>query len=359
MNSLALYRLPHQHVVTCVQQTDGQPAVLSAFSELNGRSGFVVAPFAVTDDSPLLVIDAQKTVTFPQDDAASYDRIASAWSMDDGLPGTTPSSDDDGRSDYASHFQKFHSRLTDGTFRKIVLARSAECHCEKHPLTLFEEACINYPRMFVALVYTPQSGCWLMATPEILLEKEDGQWRTIALAGTMALKDSELDGEGTHLRWSTKNIQEQRYVASYVMTCLKHHAQCVTEDGPRSVRAANLVHLRSDFTFVPDGSTGVGDLVEALHPTPAVCGLPKAETFSFIQAHEQRPRQYYSGFMGPLDVHGSTHLYVSLRCMQMARGRCRLYAGGGLLRESVEQQEWLETEAKMQVMRRLINGVKE
>jgi isochorismate synthase len=98
----------------------------------------------------------------------------------------------------------------------------------------------------------------------------------------------------------------------------------------------------------------VGDLLQALHPTPAVCGLPKQETFRFITAHEHVSRQYYSGFMGPLGIAHSTHLYVSLRCMQIHGNEHHLYAGGGLLKDSVEQQEWLETEAKMQTMKKIL-----
>ncbi|GAY27552.1 isochorismate synthase [Prevotella sp. MGM1] len=60
--------------------------------------------------------------------------------------------------------------------------------------------------------------------------------------------------------------------------------------------------------------------------------------------------------MGPLAVGGDTHLYVSLRCMLMASGFCVLYAGGGLLKDSVEEMEWDETEAKMDTMRKVVDG---
>jgi len=101
----------------------------------------------------------------------------------------------------------------------------------------------------------------------------------------------------------------------------------------------------------------VGDLLQELHPTPAVCGLPKREAFGFIVRHEHTPRQYYSGFMGPLEMNAGTHLYVSLRCMQMTETKYRLYAGGGLLKESRMESEWQETEAKMQPMRQLLNSL--
>ena len=114
--------------------------------------------------------------------------------------------------------------------------------------------------------------------------------------------------------------------------------------------------MRSDFTFTLSDNRHLGDLIACLHPTPTVCGLPKREAFQFIIHNEHRPRRYYSGFMGWLNPAGDTHLYVSLRCMNIADGSCRLYAGGGLLRDSVMEQEWQETEAKLETMRRLISS---
>ena len=202
---------------------------------------------------------------------------------------------------------------------------------------------------------------WLTATPEILLEGIGNQWRTIALAGTMKLEGDDLLGEGEHMTWSTKNIQEQRYVATYLTNCLERAADDIHEEGPRTVRAANLVHLRSDFTFTLSDNERVGDVLQLLHPTPAVCGLPKQDAYDFILSNEHTPRLYYSGFMGPLNLKSQTsnlksetHLYVSLRCMQVTDTQYRLYAGGGLLKDSVEEQEWMETEAKMETMRRVL-----
>ena len=229
-------------------------------------------------------------------------------------------------------------------------------HAAVTPEKLFFRACHLYPRMFVALVSTPQSGVWLTATPEILLDGEPSHMRTIALAGTMRLEGDQLNGEGENVSWSTKNIEEQRIVATYVAECLEHFADSFNEEGPRTVRAANLVHLRSDFTFTLPDSRHLGDLIGSLHPTPAVCGLPKRDAFQFIIRNENHPRRYYSGFMGWLDPQGDTHLYVSLRCMNIDGANCHLYAGGGLLRDSVMEQEWLETEAKLETMRRLLSS---
>ena len=342
MTAFALYRLPHEDHATLIRQTEGEPAEYHSCVELNGRRGFVMAPFQISEKQPILLIRPDSVETVLVDSGFRESR------------GQVP--DSHISQEYAIDFANFHSQLVSGTFRKIVLARCADetSPDDIPPLELFQRACMLYPRMFIALVSTEKSGCWLTATPEILLEGKAEAWRTIALAGTMKLEGEQLNGEGETVRWSTKNIQEQRIVATYITECLEQFTGDFHEEGPRTVRAANLVHLRSDFTFVLPDNQHLGNLLHTLHPTPAVCGLPKRETFEFITHNEHTPRRYYSGFMGMLDPAAETHLYVSLRCMNIEGNRYHLYAGGGLLKDSQEEQEWAETEAKLETMRRCI-----
>jgi isochorismate synthase len=342
MSAYAIYRLPHEDHATLITQSVGEPMELHSLTELNGKQGFVVAPFEVKADQPVVLIQG-KTETI----ALSNEQLTA----DDGK-NRLPS---DMSNYYKVDFANYHSQLEADKFRKIVLARCADEQMPNgvKPIDLFYRACQLYPRLFIALVDTEKSGCWLTATPEILLDGHGADWRTIALAGTMKLEGDQLDGEGETLTWSTKNIQEQRIVATYITECLEQFTDDFREEGPRTVRAANLVHLRSDFTFKLADNNKIGDLLQALHPTPAVCGLPKREAFKFIVKNEHTPRRYYSGFMGPV-TQEDTHLYVSLRCMNIDGDVCHLYAGGGLLKDSVEEQEWLETEAKMETMKKLL-----
>ena len=338
MSAYALYRLPHADQYT---QIVGETCECLSCTQLNSQSGFVVAPFEVKEEQPIVLIRPDKVTSHPSPLTSHPSHLTSHLS-----PLT---------SSYSIDFANYHSQLLQGTFRKIVLARQADETTLQpiDPVELFHCACQLYPRMFIALVYTPQSGTWLTATPEILLEGSGCDWRTIALAGTMRLEDGQLDGEGENTTWSTKNIEEQRVVATYIAQCLEQFANDFREEGPRTVRAANLVHLRSDFTFTLPSDDRIGDLLQQLHPTPAVCGLPKREAFQFIIRNEYSPRRYYSGFMGPLQT-PSTHLYVSLRCMKIEGNIYHLYAGGGLLRDSTLEQEWQETEAKLETMRRCL-----
>ena len=379
MKSFAIYRLPYQKECTLMIQHEGEPLKLKSYTELNGKHGFVMAPFAVSPDQPILLIEADDVrkgeilrsvecgvwseICFEYMNSQEQKTVSQDYSHSTlHIPHSTNLSS---RQRYHIDFSNFHSNLLNGEFQKIVLSRCVQepRKEEQLPMTLFQTACELYPRMFISLVYTPQSGMWLMATPEILLEGGGNDWHTIALAGTMKLEGESLSfdsppvkGEArlSDIAWTTKNIQEQRYVATYLMECLEHFSSQITEEGPYTARAANLVHLRSDFNFVLEDTRRIGELIRALHPTPAVCGLPKQQTFDFIRRNESQSRRYYSGFSGPFNPEVETHLFVSLRCMQILDDCYCLYAGGGLLRDSVEDQEWEETEAKLETMRSLL-----
>lgn len=348
----ALYRNPYASEYTYVRQTGDEPLALHSYEELAGRSGFVFTPFRISAECPLLLISP---------DIVERRRVDTEVDFDESLFHERDTAGE--RNRYGKVFARFHEKLGNGDFSKIVLSRCSEeesaepLDCKK----LFMRACVLYPRMFIALVSMPQCGTWLMATPEILLESHGSEWHTMSLAGTMAIDegfdtDAQLAARkrnGDIREWSGKNIREQRYVSSYVKECLQRFTSVVNEFGPYSVRAGFVKHLRSDFYFnMQDGY--IGKLIGSLHPTPAVCGMPKADTYGFICGNEAYERKYYSGFTGPLCFDGSTHLYVILRCMQIDGCKYRLYAGGGLLADSIECEEWLETEAKMETMRKCL-----
>lgn len=338
MQGFALFRLPYAQEMTYIA---GGVTQLSSCTALSDKQGFVFAPFAPSDSLPIQLIAPEEVEVFSS--FSSLSRISRISSLS-----RISSFSSSLKENYHIDFHNFHAHLTNGDFQKLVLSRSIEIEKseEVSPLDLFRRACERYPRVLVSLAYTPQSGLWLTATPEILLSGTNHEWHTMALAGTMPFAEQ--------VRWSDKNIQEQRYVATYITRQLEQFTDDIHEEGPYTTRAAHLAHLRSDFRFSLPDASHLGDLLQALHPTPAVCGLPKQEAFLFILDYEHHQRSYYSGFLGPLFVNGQTNLYVTLRCMQLFENGYRLYAGGGLLKDSVEEQEWQETETKLDTMRRLL-----
>lgn len=332
-------------------QTDGDPLVVESVADLSGKEGFVMAPFHADDDHPILL--------FRPDVYRELEAMS--------LPATTPEDvtvdqSNTDRLHYHLDFANFHAQILNGKFLKLVLSRSQQVFSENtmDALGLFATACRIYPHQFIALVSSPLSGTWLMATPEVLLSGDGSTWSTMALAGTQPLEQrSDSPDDLLRVEWSPKNHLEQQYVTTYITQILEHYADNIAKKGPYTSMAARLLHLRTDFTFTLPRPDRLGDLLNDLFPTPAVCGVPKEEARKFILGNESVHRYYYSGFCGPLRPNGSTHLFVSLRCMRLTDHQATLYAGGGLLRESNEDSEWKETEAKLQTMMRLFNVIKD
>lgn len=358
MVAFALYRLPYAKEYVRMIQHDGEVEELHTYTELNGKNGFVMAPFSVSANEPILLMHPDETSTHDinTEIEGTGNRVDETSSHEDEVTRRRE------RERYAIDFANFHTQVENGTFRKVVLARCKQLRKTdiENAELLFLRACKLYPRMFVSLVSMPRCGTWLMATPEILLEGNGNEWHTMALAGTMKLRDDQMDFDipfgdvSKTIIWSAKDIEEQRFVATYINETIEKFTYDYSEKGPYTCRAGSLVHLRSDFTFMLRENSRLGSFLNQLHPTPAVCGLPKEDVRRFILKNECSSRRYYSGFSGILNPHGETHLYVSLRCMEILPDRYILHAGGGLMSDSTEEKEWEETEAKMETMLQVI-----
>jgi len=333
--AFAAYRIPNETRIHFVRQ-DGEES-LSSFTDittLNGRKGFVIAPFHPTEEHPIVLINGTSEVW-------EYDGADEPFSEE------PKPSDTAGYGEYADCFARFMQRIREGEFQKLVLSKQYIIRqSAEFPLAeAFLKACRRYPRSYVYLCYSPQTGIWLGSTPEILLSGEDNEWHTVALAGTL------IYTEGAEPQWDEKNIQEQQYVADYVRSQLRSINVEAKEEGPYLIHAGGLVHLKTGFSFPLPDAGKLGDVLQLLHPTPAVCGLPKAKAYRFILEGEFHDRRYYAGFIGEINPAGKTLLYVNLRCMQVMPERLVLYAGSGLLPSSTLQDEWQETEDKLLVMK--------
>lgn len=335
-----LYRLPD--AVVCHRLT-GKAIGLAGLGDLRGRSGFAFAPFHADASAPLALLDVATHEVMDVEPAA----VAKPHCL----------VEKENRQDYRRAFGKMQARMASTALRKVVLARRADMELEEQldAHGVFAKACMMYPHQMVALVSTALTGTWVMATPEVLIESRGERWTTMALAGTMA----------TPGPWSEKNTREQRIVAEYIHDSLTRSCRLVSQQPPRTVTAARLFHLRTDFEFALRDGVDIVDALTDLFPTPAVCGMPKREAMEAILHDEALDRRYYSGFCGPWNMSSptssassgqdaATALYVSLRCMEMKGKSIRLYAGGGLLDESEERAEWEETEKKMQTMKALL-----
>jgi isochorismate synthase len=249
--------------------------------------------------------------------------------------------------------------ILENKFKKIVLARSKEIDIasELKINSILQKVAAEYSSAFVSLFHTKETGTWMTATPEILasIDKE-GIFRTIALAGTQQLKEEESIQRAV---WTQKEIEEQAFVCRYIISCFKKiRLREYEEEGPRTIQSGNLLHLRTDYSVntkevnFPELGTV---MLELLHPTSAVCGMPKEITLEFIKEHEGLDRKLFSGYLGPVNIGEESHIFVNLRCANLFANKVVVYAGAGITQDSEPEKEYRETELKMEAIGRFFN----
>lgn len=318
--AFALYALPGEDERFCMA-ADGRTEEDYIFQD-----GFLLATF----DGKQLTIPAELTEPPAPD----------KW---EAMQEVLPLSQATKREQYAAQFSLYSEFIRSGKVNKIVLARTEDVAVaeEFSPTRAFRQACANHPAALKVLVHTPQHGTWLFCTPEQLITGTgtDNTWHTMALAGTRT--------PGT-LPWDAKNRREHELVTEFMRAVLTPLADDIHISEPETLRAGNIEHLCTRFRLqMPPGR--ILRLLDQLPPTPAVCGSPVTAARELLHRYPDIDRSCYAGYLGPWGKDG-VRLYVSLRCMQIFHGFCRLYAGGGLMPDSDENSEWLETAAKMQTM---------
>lgn len=353
--SFALFCEPG-HEPVLVLQRDYHDVSCSHFASVSG-TGFVLAPFAETQGHPVVFIKAELVYRGWQKVAHGLHTIAASVRQRYvcGQPFAVPTFDElrsrlyacEPDSGYAGSLAAFLEELRAKRFQKLVLSRSQDIPGVFSAGHIFLKACDLYPNALVSVVHSLTCGTWIGATPEILVKGSHMRgWDTMALAGTHEI--------GSDEPWDEKNRHEQAFVVDYIRKSLIPFADNLQESGPTSSPAGSVEHLRTDFHFDLKHGTSIRDVVLALHPTPAVCGLPKDEARIRILTTESLDRRYYAGFLGWWDNNRAAKLFVNLRCLKLSRSGARLYAGGGILPESNLVTEWRETCGKMCTMLALL-----
>lgn len=227
---------------------------------------------------------------------------------------------------------------------KAIFSRIKKIERKIKPEQLFDTLCESYPDAFIYLVSSPFFGTWIGATPETLLHFENEIGNTISLAGTRE--------SNSGIEWTDKEREEQKYVTDFILeTLVNLNIESIKMDGPKTVNVGPVEHLKTDFEFKLNSLQQV-ELIERIHPTPAVCGLPRNEALEIIEEIEEHQRDLYTGFIGEFGL--ESNLYVNLRCAQIFENECYLYVGGGLTINSIPENEWVETENKAKTLLNII-----
>ena len=331
-----VYNKPNSRRVSGMFQKD---ASLNLLVNRFDKQGFVFAPFDEQGQTVLIPNDISELI---------YDTMEQK-----GKPTNVQHNLSDTASEamHKALVKKGVAAIKEGRFQKVVLSRKQSVTIKEIDLVnTYMKLLYAYPAAFVYVWFHPKIGLWLGASPETLLQLKDNQFTTMALASTQVYQQ--------HLapKWSQKEIDEQGFVTSYIVQKLSSFTKVLNVSKATTVRAGSLVHLKTDITGSLDTlkEGALFSLINTLHPTPAVCGLPQSAAQVFIAENEQYDRSYYTGFLGELSIgkEGSSdaHLFVNLRCMELENTRAHIYVGGGITKDSHPQEEWLETLAKSAIM---------
>ena len=327
-----LFKYPNDSQLHLIYQNDTFVHTIEDFSE----KGFVIHPF-VGIESFLLRQDNLFSTAFVGEE--KKDIVPS--------PILFPSA----RAEYQALFGKALKAIDKGELTKVVLSRRiAYTGVQKPLLSYFQDLVQAYPSAFCYAFSHPKIGKWVAATPETLVKIEDNQLRTMSLAGTKPFV------EGEKPLWTEKEYREQQVVTDTIIKVLPPYTNDLSTGKIHEVRAGKLWHLCTEITAKIPSNTPIQEIVQRLHPTPAVCGFPTEKAREFLLENEGYPREFYAGYCGLVNFKhkNSLDLFVNLRCAQLSDKEVFVYVGGGVNSGSQEESEWQETENKAQTMLRIL-----
>ncbi|MFH0758545.1 MAG: chorismate-binding protein [Bacteroidota bacterium] len=353
------FRLPQQEVSTTYIQTAPGNVQCNSILDIACETGFIMAPFDIRNGHPYLIVRPDLVIDSGRISKELIGRVDSLeerdppdWSAQ--YPVVT------GRKNYMDQVNYIKSTIASGAFQKAVLSRIQVVEGAYSALVpkLFQIICKRHPSAFVYL-FKSDEHFWLGASPEPLLRLQDGRISTVSLAGTRPFAEKHMDVN----KWTVKEVLEQEYVTRYIHDVF--HSFGIRDyrvSSPYVKRAGNLVHLRTDFSVDYKMVKGkLWELVEALHPTPAVAGQPKEDAIHFIRNLEPHDRDYYTGFLGPVTHDEEIDLFVNLRCLKITPEYLALYVGGGITLDSDPADEWDETmwkaESLLKILRTYIKNL--
>lgn len=252
------------------------------------------------------------------------------------------------RETYIQQAKELLRNLRETPLEKAILSR-VDVHLKPpgfSAVQCFDQLCADYPNAVVHVFITKGNTCWLGATPEPLLTAGNGELHTTSLAGTLPAEKGQ-----DSLNWSVKERTEQRMVTTFIQQTLQQQSGVydIQSGDPKPSQAGAVVHLRTDFRALTRPEFRWMELVQQLHPTPAIAGIPRNLALKTIEQTETHRRLYYGGFFGSVSEN-SCELFLNLRCMQITNNVLMLFVGGGYTAQSNPEKEWRETELKARTL---------
>ncbi len=245
------------------------------------------------------------------------------------------------KEEYLNNLDKVIEVIKDNRLPKLVYSRR-KIFTDFNQIALkesFKNLCNAYPNAFRYILINGENS-WMGAFSEVLgkFNKQTHIFETMSLAGTLPVSES----------WSEKEIEEQKPVSSYIRDILKKYSGTLDESETYDHISGNIKHLRTDFKTKIQ-SEDLDTIIQELHPTPAVCGIPKDFCKENIQKLEKYPRELYTGYI-KIETEESIQYFVNLRCSKLYKNAVHLFVGGGITAQSNPEKEWIETELKSEAV---------
>ena len=352
---MAVYRLPGESDVSLLIQKDPELMELKNLSQIPESGGFLISPFSAEEEKSKIYLIKPEILLrnyVSESQIEQIQKIRPAF-----LNGFEKNNlQETDKEDFITQVRHTINQIETGSYDKVVLSRVKliRGNYSADIVKIFSLLCESNANAFVYMFHF-NGTCWMGATPEPLICAAKEQLFTVSLAGTRPYSE-----ENTHVEnWNHKERVEQEYVTQYIEKILTDYKVThYTKKGPYTKQAGKLLHLRTDFFF--NGET-IGDklpaLINALHPTSAVCGIPMEQSLHLIRSLEKHDREYYSGYLGPVGLDKGMQLFVNLRCMKVLENQLVLYVGGGITSESVPEEEWEETEIKADTLLSIVQQI--
>lgn len=242
--------------------------------------------------------------------------------------------------------------------RKVVLTRSVIVRSDTAPdgFDLVSHLQRSYRQCF-SFGWRVNGATFVGASPELLVRLDGGVVTSNPLAGSARRGEGEAEDRllADELMHSEKDRIEHRYVVDDVAERLRSFTDgLVVPEDPSLKRMATIQHLSTEISGTARTGTHVLDLVEALHPTPAVGGTSREAARAFIEQAESYDRGWYAGGVGWVGGDGQGEFSISLRCGLIEGTRAHLFAGAGIVEDSDPEEELLETRLKLRPMLELL-----
>ncbi|WP_045523833.1 isochorismate synthase [Neobacillus niacini] len=250
--------------------------------------------------------------------------------------------------------------LKTGSLKKVVLARELRLFFDNHvKADLILENLYNQQRNSFIFVFESNGDCFLGATPERLVKKQGKDVFSTCLAGSIKRGKTEEEDNilGQTLLNDQKNLNEHGFVVEMIKEALEESCEeIILPDRPQLLKIRDIQHLYTPVIGKCQKDASLLLLVERLHPTPALGGLPKQEAVEKIRHVEELDRGFYAAPLGWVDYRGNGEFSVSIRSGLIQGKEASLFAGCGVVANSDSESEYLETSLKFRPMLRALGG---